>query len=334
MQDLVSIIVPAYNVENFISGCLQSVLNQSYKELELIIVDDGSNDRTLEVVKEFIRESKDERIRLLVQDNRGVSIARNTALEVAAGEYVVFLDSDDCICSNYIELLMNVAIKTEADIVMCRPRMVKSVEERNKWAELPYNETYDRVFYSSDQALRLLLSQRIPGSSCEKVFRKRCIQKLRFPEGIRNNEDKMFLYEAIKNANCICGLSARLYICLERIDSATRNTSVFNIDSVLVAERIFDDTRNMPCDKDLTSLAEYHYFSIVIYNLRVLMRRNMVRENRVLFFGELRSRIEKMRCARVLMQHSNMYAIEWMFIMLGYNAYRSFVRVCDLILRN
>lgn len=116
-QGLVSIIVPAYNVEKYIRKCLSSICRQTYRNLEIIVVDDGSTDSTGEMLDYFSR--KDKRIRVFHQDNAGTSAARNNGLDQARGEYLVFVDSDDYIAEDYIERLLKRCQSTGADMVIC-----------------------------------------------------------------------------------------------------------------------------------------------------------------------------------------------------------------------
>lgn len=114
-NELVSIIIPAFNTEKYIEECINSVINQTYKNIEVIIIDDGSIDNTASIVNELSK--KDKRIKLYSQKNSGVNIARKKGVELSNGEYVMFLDSDDWIDNNTIEVLIDKAIKNKADII-------------------------------------------------------------------------------------------------------------------------------------------------------------------------------------------------------------------------
>ena len=113
----VSIIVPAYNVENYIKKCIDSLIKQTYKNIEIIVVNDGSKDNTLKVLNNYLK--KDKRICIIDQKNEGVSAARNNALAIATGEYVVFVDSDDWLEIDFCEKMLKATIDTNADIGMC-----------------------------------------------------------------------------------------------------------------------------------------------------------------------------------------------------------------------
>ena len=116
-RGLVTIIVPAFNSEKYIEKCLNSILRQTYQNLEVIVVDDGSTDGTAGIIRGIA--GRDHRIRLLCEENRGTSAARNYGLEEATGEYLTFVDSDDYIARDYVERLQKRCESTEADMVIC-----------------------------------------------------------------------------------------------------------------------------------------------------------------------------------------------------------------------
>ena len=113
----VSIIIPVYNVEGYLPFCLESLVNQTYPNLEIICVNDGSSDNSLNILKQYA--SKDERFVIIDKVNEGVSIARNTALQSVKGEYIVFVDADDWLDENYVEIMLKTAKQHNADVVMC-----------------------------------------------------------------------------------------------------------------------------------------------------------------------------------------------------------------------
>ena len=114
MAAKITVIIPVYNVEIYLADCLDSVLQQTLNEIEIICINDGSSDNSLEILKEYAR--KDSRIIIISQENKGLGSARNRGLEVATGEYVAFLDSDDWVDNNYYEKLYNTAKKYNSEI--------------------------------------------------------------------------------------------------------------------------------------------------------------------------------------------------------------------------
>lgn len=196
MENKVSIIIPVYNVEKYLEQCVNSILAQTYKNLEIILVDDGSPDNCPQICDDFA--AKDQRIKVIHKKNGGLSSARNAGLDVATGEYVMFIDSDDFIDNNTVEELLAVKENCNADIVCYgmyhkhndNISIIKNTVSKNNI------EIYDNF-----TALRRLLMRTIDCSSCNKLYSKEIIGDSRFKEG-RNNEDNPFLFELYqKHAN-------------------------------------------------------------------------------------------------------------------------------------
>lgn len=118
MDERISVIIPVYNVEKYLTRCVNSLLNQTYRNIEIILVNDGSSDDSLEICRKLAE--KDTRVIVLNQENQGQSIARNEAMKAAAGKYFCFVDSDDYVAPNYIEVLYNLLSENDADISFCR----------------------------------------------------------------------------------------------------------------------------------------------------------------------------------------------------------------------
>lgn len=188
-QVLVSIIVPAYNVEKFISKCLESLTNQSLKDIEIIIVDDGSTDRTPEIIKEFA--AKDKRIKMITQTNQKQGAARNRGLEIAAGEYISFVDSDDWVDKDYIEKLYTAITKYNAD-------MAAASIARKKKNKLKYYCRYEEEkLYTGDikefmQVVKMPSQWYVPA----KIYRRSLLDDIRFPEKVYY-EDVSFMIRVI-----------------------------------------------------------------------------------------------------------------------------------------
>lgn len=125
MNDLISVIVPIYNVEKYLKKCIDSILNQSYKNLEIILVDDGSKDSSLSICKSY----SDTRIKIFHKDNGGLSSARNAGLKMVTGKYICFIDSDDFISTDYIKKLYESIINSQSDLAVCKFNIV---DEDNK----------------------------------------------------------------------------------------------------------------------------------------------------------------------------------------------------------
>lgn len=213
MGDLtkVSVIVPVYNVEKYLDRCIESMVNQSYDNIEIILVDDGSTDKC-SLICDFWKE-KDARINVIHQINRGLSAARNAGLEVFNGEYVTFIDSDDYISYNYIEVLLELLLRCKADIAVANFRYIY---EDNSGISKEAN-IYNTVKSGRD----IILEERRGisyGISCAKLYKSALFENLRFPIG-KYHEDEFVFYEVMWQASKVVCTNKALYYYLQRSNS-------------------------------------------------------------------------------------------------------------------
>ena len=200
---LISIIVPAYNVERYLSNCLDSIINQTYKELEIILVDDGSTDSSGSICDEYALIDK--RVRVLHNTNCGVSFARNAGIECANGELICFIDSDDTVECNYIECLINKWLEDKSDLVICNIRDFypnRIVSKRKVEGRLTgvFREDY----------WKLIDLLRVP---VVKLYKKDIIKKysIRFPTYIHTAEDQIWNFNYYSHVNSYGYVDQSLY---------------------------------------------------------------------------------------------------------------------------
>ena len=210
---LVSVIIPCYNVEKCVSFCLDSVINQTYKNLEIICVNDGSKDGTLDVLKKYAE--KDSRIKIISRENKGLAVTRNDGIDAANGEYISFIDSDDFVSLNLYERMLQLMDEYSADIGRFRIRgNITSydyveppldhepiIKVRNTLDALKVY--YDGVFYGwfADDS----------SYSVNSIYRKKIFNKVRFVENLYMCEDDCFVQEAIGEADTIVYTDERFY---------------------------------------------------------------------------------------------------------------------------
>ena len=197
MDPKISVVMPVYNEEKFIRECLDSVVNQTLRDIEIICVNDGSTDSTLSILNDYAQ--KDPRIKVIDQPNQGSGIARNTGLEIARGEYLAILDSDDRYDLSMLEKLLRLAEKDDLDIAICRCQALDNktgeISEMS-WAVQESMLPENPVFSYKDLSrynFRFCI-----GWSWDKIFRRSFVEKhgIRFPH-LRNTEDAYFVFIAL-----------------------------------------------------------------------------------------------------------------------------------------
>lgn len=213
MENKISVIIPVFNMYGYLSRCLDSIINQSYRNLEILLINDGSSDGSGGLCDEYAR--KDKRIKVFHQENRGVSAARNTGLENACGEFVIFLDSDDYLERKMLEKMIH--INRGADIIICN-----LYEEYVNRKELFYKGCLIEN-YNDTGALKELFSvwekPVFLGHLGNKLFRKTVVQDLRFNSDYAIYEDLLFVIQAISNSSNIRYLSFSGYHYIQRLNS-------------------------------------------------------------------------------------------------------------------
>ena len=215
---MISIIVPVYNVEPYLRKCLDSILAQTYRDLEILVVDDGSTDGSGAICDEYT--GQDERIKVFHTENRGLSCARNLGLDEAQGEWIGFVDSDDWIEPGMYQTLLQKAEETGAEIVECgiyREFSNRTLERKRKGLSV-----------SGKEAVDLLLQGIIKDYAWDKLWSRRCFEDIRFPEG-RVHEDTAVAYKLLLDAERVSILSIPLYHYRERKGSLSQTYNMANL---------------------------------------------------------------------------------------------------------
>lgn len=213
---LVSIIIPIYNSEKYLPKTISSCMNQSYDNIEIILVDDGSVDSSLTICNRFAEADK--RIKVIHQDNAGVSAARNTGMRCAIGEYVFFLDSDDEIYPNSIEILVNDMMQFDADIVSAVYSNV-TVDGREY---CNYNDGEIMVYEGTEPIILSLKYDRQTNAAWAKLFSKKIIDGIFFVEDRKINEDGYFVFQCYAKRPRLVQHNEIVYKYFTRAESSTR----------------------------------------------------------------------------------------------------------------
>lgn len=216
---LISIIIPCFNAEKTLEKCLESVVQQSYANLEIIIIDDGSTDETSLIYNKF--QSNDERILVLKQQNSGVSKARNTGVKAATGDYICFVDSDDWAELNYCSELYSLLVGENADI-----SIVEASYEDENGNVLCSKPISDEKIFDGNRALVLLLEdQEIQSHPWGKLFKADLLKNVHFPENLKCFEDYSTLFKIFNKAVKVIKSNEKLYHYIQREDSLSHNLS-------------------------------------------------------------------------------------------------------------
>ena len=228
-EPLVSIIIPIYKVEPYLHRCLDSIVNQTYTNLEIILVDDGSPDNSPQICDEYA--AKDNRIVVIHKENGGLSDARNTGLDICKGDYISFVDSDDWVSLEYINELYSSIKETQADVAIVNHKHVTPFPARE------IQEKRRIKLFSKQQAFfKLIAEQHQPFVvSWGKLYRKNLFSNIRFPTG-KCHEDEFTSHLLFNKASRIVYSNRTLYFYYQRPDSIIRDNHIFKVTPQLIAD--------------------------------------------------------------------------------------------------
>lgn len=216
---LISIIVPIYNMEKYLDKCINSIINQTYKNIEIILVDDGSTDKSSKIINKY--KKLDKRIKAYYKKNGGLSDARNYGIDKATGEYIGFIDSDDYIEKNMYETLYNNIIKYNADISVVGFNVVYESSDINR---VKYQEVTDKLeIYNRKEAFDLLFDANKFGNfAWNKLYKKELFKNIKYPLG-KKMEDLGTTYKLVEISNKIVYEPLKLYNYFQRSGSIMNN---------------------------------------------------------------------------------------------------------------
>lgn len=222
---LVSVIVPIYNVEKYLARCLDSIVGQTYQNLEIILVNDGSTDTSGKICRRYAQN--DPRIRLFTQENQGLSAARNTGLDHMNGEYIVFVDSDDYISVHFVEIMLGKLLKYDVKIAMCD---ILEVDDADDFADIDHvslqeigpcikmsrDDIFERVYESRGKYVVV----------CGRIYHRNIFENLRFEQG-RIHEDEFIFHKIYMQVEDVCWIARALYAYRKSTNSITRTGGVY-----------------------------------------------------------------------------------------------------------
>lgn len=262
-KDLISVIVPVYNIEKYLSRCIESILSQTYKNLEAIFINDGSTDNSLEILEKY--RKKDKRIKVIDKKNAGSGAARNDGIEFSNGKYISFLDSDDWYEEDFLKKLYNNLIENNSDVSMCNPKMVYDDASKNKkintyfFNKIELNKTPEKI-------LGILAMPVV----WNKLYKKEIILKnnIKFPN-YSFCEDVEFLYKTFLYVNKISKIENDLYNYYQRENSVTKKIREESIEQLY---QVLENIESYIQDNFLEYLKIFHLYKIqFIYSVSITL---------------------------------------------------------------
>lgn len=307
-MDLISVIVPVYNVENYLGKCVETIISQTYSELEIILVDDGSTDSSGSLCDKY--SELDGRIKVIHKENGGLSSARNAGIEMATGKYVGFIDSDDYIDERMFELLYNSIIINNSDICICN---YSWVDENGK--VINTTSLTDNLIMGEESFANALLDDMASWViACNKLYLKTIFDDIKYPVG-KVNEDSFVIHYVLGKCNKIATVKESLYFYLQRNGSITK--SKFKVDCLDVVDSHFErakyyldsnlENRNELAIKSIIKgLSSYHacYFEVSKNEITedCLMKNNDIQQKYNLLYNEIQLKHIKNKKEIVLMK--------------------------------
>jgi glycosyltransferase involved in cell wall biosynthesis len=244
-MNLISVIVPIYNVEAYLERCIDSIINQTYVNLEIILVDDGSSDLCGELCDAYAKQ--DNRIIVIHQENQGLSGARNSALDVMSGEYVTFVDSDDYISLTYIEVLQNALSESKADMsvgIFIYDRDSELISDIPK---------QDLSVMNTEAFIREMLYYKKQHTACGKLMRSILFSNIRFPLG-KLYEDVFTIYKVSDKCERVAICDARYYYFMRRGSIQNQSFSLSQMDAVEAALYVRDFIKKVHPDLNIAAM--------------------------------------------------------------------------------
>lgn len=263
-ESLITIVVPIYNVERYLRRCVDSLISQSYENLEILLINDGSPDHSLDICKEY--QTKDARVRVISQENKGLAYTRNVGVSEAKGEYIMFVDSDDYIHKDMAKILMTNLQKSNADLSACG-----HLEVHENGYQNCLNKKHFLKTYTPEEALKVFMfTYEIDIINCNKLFSKKLFAGIEYPTG-KLFEDHYTVYKLIARCSKVVFDSRPLYYYCKRGDSI--GGSVFSNKNLQLLDAIHQEVEDIlriyPRIAKHLDLAEICW-AIVVYDKMML----------------------------------------------------------------
>ncbi|AUM96477.1 TPA: glycosyltransferase [Clostridium botulinum] len=228
-MEKISVILPCFNVEKYFERCISSLLKQSYKNLEIIIVNDGSTDNTLKIARNYLKI--DNRIIIIDQDNKGVSFARNVGIDRSSGDYIIFIDPDDYVHEDFVKSLYERLIETNSDLSICGHTKVYdnlSYKKSRVSSSVFVGDDMLKEYFIGESTLTVLM--------CDKIFKSSIIKenKIYCPIEITSGQDQVFILEYLLYSNKVSTIDNNCYYYYQRIGSKSKRYEYYIFERTLI----------------------------------------------------------------------------------------------------
>lgn len=274
---MVSVIIPVYNVEKYIARCLDSVINQTYRDLEIIVVNDATPDNSMEIVEEYA--AKDYRIRIVNNPrNMGLMMTRKNGYTIAKGDYITFVDSDDYVPARAVELMFEKAEETNSDIVAGTIRYIKNDGIFEDWkGELPYGNESIGVY-------KALLNGLFTHNLCGKLFRSFLLKKYMYNsyDNMTNAEDACLFYQLVENCKHVESTSGIVYMyCQNSESSMNRKFTPQQVQNIITFDKTLTlyETKFPVLRKEFHHSITYSLVKLFLHGIPMKTVHKMIRES-------------------------------------------------------
>lgn len=278
MKYCVSIIIPIYNVEKYLSKCLDSVLNQTFNSIEIILVNDGSTDNSESIINKYKKEYP--HLVVLNKNNGGLSSARNAGLKYATGEYVLFIDSDDYINKQMVEILYNKAKRDNVDVVISKYTLNYESNNRLEIFKVNYDE---RLIINNEKALEMFMLGEVTGHACNKLIKRELLEKnnISFPEGMLY-EDAPTTFQILLSSEKISFVNESFYFYVQREGSITKAIKLKTVeDQIKILDIVSEYLKSSNC-VSINSVYDVFTINQLFYNSSLLSKVKYIEEPELL----------------------------------------------------
>jgi len=316
----VSVIIPVYNAAQYMAQCIESVITQTLQDIEVIIINDGSTDNSLDIITKY--QEKDARITVINQNNQGVSAARNKGLEIATGEYIGFVDADDYVKNDMFNKMYNAALLNNVEIVISNLIIEQDGIIRENKTNFPQNIILNED-YIQQNITPFFIREDGLNSSCNKIYKKDLIHKkgITFPVGVTNGEDAVFNINIFNNAKKVFFVDYTGYIYREVSGSASRN--ILSKDYFSIAIKVFNfqiEPKPLISEKEINRLKSIRFINTIVSLIHLYFK-----PNKELSFKKRYDYVKNMINNKQVQQAINKH---WKVLIKDKNRYSKFVLTC------